>query len=118
MIEKLDRSAGKMVGYKISGKLHDEDYKKFVPEIEAVIEKEGPVRVLLVMRDFHGWDLHAAWDDLKFDIKHYKDLERIAMVGENKWEEWMTKLSKPFIKGNVRYFDSHELEEAWKWLES
>ncbi len=118
MIEKLDRSTGKIIGYRVSGKLHDEDYKKFVPEIEAVIEKEGPVRILLEMSDFHGWDLHAAWDDLKFDIKHYKDLERIAIVGENKWEEWMSKLSKPFVKGKARYFDSHELEEAWKWLES
>ena len=27
MIEQIDRGAGKILGFKMSGKLHDEDYK-------------------------------------------------------------------------------------------
>lgn len=118
MIERLEKSSGNIIGYRISGKLHDEDYKIFVPDLEAVIKKEGPVRVLIELHDFHGWDLHAAWDDLKLGVTHYSDFERMAMVGENKWEEWMAKLGKPFAKGEIRYFDAHEIEEAWEWLKS
>ena len=31
MIEQLSRGTGKVLGFKMSGKLHDEDYKHFVP---------------------------------------------------------------------------------------
>jgi hypothetical protein len=34
MIEKLGRSAGAVLGFKMSGKLHDEDYQQFVPLVK------------------------------------------------------------------------------------
>ena len=37
--------------------------------------------MLFDMTDFHGWDAGAAWEDIKFDIKHFADIERLAMVG-------------------------------------
>ena len=84
MIEKLEESSGKIVGFTLSGRLHDEDYKIFVPQLESVMEQEGKTRLLVNFHNFHGWDLHAAWDDMKFAVKHYDDLERIALVGERK----------------------------------
>jgi hypothetical protein len=42
--------------------------------------------------------LRAAWDDLEFGLKHYSDFERIAMVGDRKWEEWMANFCKPFTR--------------------
>jgi hypothetical protein len=32
--------------------------------------------------NFKGWTLSAVWADLKFDITHYSDIERLAVVGE------------------------------------
>ena len=100
----------------LSEKLHDADYKVFVPEIEALIERKGKVRLLLQFEDFHGWDLHAAWDDITFDIKHYHDLERIALVGNPGWKEWMVKLSKPFTAAEIMFFSTDEIDAAWDWL--
>ena len=37
------------------------------------------------MTGLHGWDAGALWEDIKFDIKHFADIERLAMVGEKKW---------------------------------
>ncbi|HRW66130.1 MAG TPA: STAS/SEC14 domain-containing protein, partial [Candidatus Competibacter sp.] len=62
------------------------------------------------------WDLHAMWDDFQFGVKHYSDLERIAIVGDRKWEEWMAKLCKPFTKASVNYFDVSQIDAAWAWL--
>ncbi len=61
MIEKLQPEKGKVIGFKLSGKLHDDDYKALVPELEALIAREGKIRLLVQLEDFHGWDLHAAW---------------------------------------------------------
>ena len=117
MIEQLPQSTDKVLGFKISGKLHDEDYKKFVPVIDAAVAKVGKVRMLAQFEDFHGWDLHALWDDIKFATTHCLSIERIALVGDRKWEAWMTKVCKPFTIAKIRYFDVSEIEEAWKWLD-
>ncbi len=116
MIETIETGSPKLVGFKLSGKLHDEDYKSFVPKMEAVVAAEGKVRLLAQFEDFHGWDLHAAWDDFKFGLKHYSAFERIAMVGNRKWEQWMAAFCKPFTKAAVKYFDASEVDAAWEWL--
>ena len=116
MIEPLPQSSNKVLGFKMSGKLHDEDYKKFVPVIDAAVAKEGKIRLLAQFHDFHGWDLHALWDDIKFSTKHCLDIERIALVGDKKWEEWMAKVCKPFTMAKIKYFNHSEIESAKAWL--
>lgn len=117
MIETIETGSPKVVGLTLCGKLHDEDYKEFVPTMETILTAEGKVRLFVQYEDFHGWDMHAAWDDLKFSLKHYADFERIAMVGDRKWEKWMANFSRPFTKAKVKYFDRSEVDAAWKWLE-
>ncbi len=116
MIEQLPQSEGKILGFKMSGKLHDEDYKKFVPLIDTVAAKEGKVRLLAQFHDFHGWDLHALWDDIKFSTTHCLKIERIALVGERTWEKWMAKVCKPFTMAKIKYFDAADVDAAWAWL--
>lgn len=116
MIEMLETGSPKIVGFKMSGKLHAEDYKQFVPVIEAVIANEGKVRMFAHFEDFHGWDLHASWDDFSFGLKHYHDYERIVMVGDKAWEKWMALLCKPFTGAKVKYFDASQIDQAWQWI--
>jgi hypothetical protein len=116
MIETLQTGSPKIVGFRLTGKLHDEDYKSFVPTVEATLATEGTVRMFAQFEEFHGWDLHAAWDDFKFGMKHFSDFERIAMVGDRRWEKWMANLCRPFTKAKVKYFDASEVDAAWTWL--
>ncbi len=116
MIEILKESSGNVVGFDLGGKLHNDDYKEFIPAVEQVIEREGRVRILAHFHDFRGWDLHAMLDDLVFGSKHYGDIERIALVGGQKWEEWMATACRPFTRAEVRCFDAGEVGQAWVWL--
>ncbi len=116
MIEQLPESTGKVLGFRMSGKLHDEDYKTFTPLIDAVAAKEGKVRLLAQFHDFQGWDLHALWDDIKFSTTHCTKIERIALVGEKSWEKWMAAVCKPFTMAKIRYFDASQIDAAWAWL--
>ena len=116
MIEAIETGSPKVLGFKLCGKLHDEDYKQFVPRMETILTAKGKVRLFLELDDFHGWDMHAAWDDFKFSLRHYSDFERIAMVGDCKWERWMASVCKPFTKAQVKYFDRSEVYVAWTWL--
>ena len=117
MIQMLEGLHDKVIGLKLSGRLHDEDYDRFVPHVDQAVEHHGRIRMLVHFEDFHGWSAHALWDDMVFAAAHVQDIERIAMVGEKTWEEWMAKVCKPFTRATIRYFDHAEAEQARAWIE-
>lgn len=116
MIEKLKESSENVVGFRMNGKLTDADYKAMGPEFEDGIKRYGKIRLLWLLEDFHGWEPKAAWDDYEYWRKYGKDIERVAIVGNKRWEDWMTKLAKLFMKGEVKYFDDSQLDDAWAWV--
>ncbi|MGO8929096.1 MAG: STAS/SEC14 domain-containing protein [Limisphaerales bacterium] len=117
-IELKEMAEGKILVVHVSGKLVKEDYKNLVPEAERLIKQHGKIRILLEMKDFHGWDAGALWEDIKYDLKHFSDIERVAMVGEKKWQKGMSWFCRPFTTAKVRYFDQTALDEARQWVEA
>jgi hypothetical protein len=111
-----EEAGGKLLRVEISGKLTKEDYQHFVPEVERLIQREGKLRVLCRMHDFHGWTMGALWEDIKFDVKHFADIERLALVGDRKWEAGMAMFCKPFTRAAIRYFDEAQYDEAVRWV--
>jgi hypothetical protein len=116
MIEQLSDLPPKTLGFKLSGKLHDEDYKTFVPAVDKAVAEQGKVRMLAVFHDFHGWDVKALWDDIKFSTTHCTKIERIALVGEKAWEAGMAQVCKPFTLAKIKYFSAGDMDAAWTWL--
>lgn len=103
---------------RVTGKLTSGDYDSWVSFIDRKIREEGKVRILFLMEEFHGWTPGALWEDLKFDVKHFSLIERLAMVGERRWQEGMSWFCKPFTKARIRYFPREEAERAREWLMS
>ena len=112
-----ETNGGRVLEVQVSGKLTDEDYKRFVPAFERLVKSHGKIRVLFEMVDFHGWELGALWDDIKFDAKHFKDIDMLAMVGDKTWEKAMSAFCRPFTTATIRYFDRAAIGEARAWLE-
>ena len=100
-----------------SGKLAKEDYLYLSPAIERLVQAHGKVRLLFDMTDFHGWEIGAAWEDLKIGLDHFSDIERMALVGEKKWQHSMAAFAKPFTKAEVRYFEHADAVHARRWVE-
>jgi stage II sporulation SpoAA-like protein len=115
-VELHEESDGKILNIKMSGKLTKEDYKQFVPEVDRLIKQHGKIRVLCQMHDFHGWEMGALWEDVKFDVKHFAHIERLALVGDKKWEAGMAVFCKPFTTAKVKYFDQAKSKEASEWV--
>src|SRR5271163_977751 len=107
---------GKILVVNLTGKLTKEDYERFLPEVERLIKKHGKMRMLVQMRDFHGWTAGALWQDIKFDLKHFRDIERLALVGEKGWENGMAVFCKPFTTATIRYFNRNEADQAEAWI--
>ena len=116
-IQLTEQNDGKTVEVQLTGKLITEDYEQLVPVVERLVKQHGKVRMLVVMHDFHGWTAAAFWADTKFAAHHFTDIERLAMVGETKWQQGMAVFCKPFTTATVRYFDHTAMSEARAWLE-
>jgi SpoIIAA-like len=117
-IELQEKAAGKVLDVRISGKLGKGDYQHFVPEVDRLIQQHGKIRVLLEMKDFHGWDAKALWEDIKFTAKHFSGIERLAMVGDRPWQKGMSVVCRPFTSASIRYFDWSHVDEARQWAEA
>jgi len=117
MAVEIEKQAEDIIHVTVSGRLTKEDYEHFVPEIEAVIADRGTVRILFDMRDFHGWNAGALWEDTKFAFRHFRDIELLAVVGENRWQKGMATFCKPFTKAEIRFFDHEHMADAESWLQ-
>jgi len=115
-IELTENADAKTLETKISGKLSRQDYEVLEPVVSAFIESQGKIKILFQMHDFHGWEIGAVWEDIKFATKHCADISKIAMVGEKSWEKWMSTICKPFTLSSIKYFDSGEVDAARTWL--
>jgi len=98
------------------GKLKHEDYQLFVPMIDKALKgaKGLEVDLLVDMRNFKGWELLAAWDDMKFGVKHRNDFDKMAIVGNKKWEENSVAMMSHLMKGKSKFFK--ERDKALSWL--
>ncbi|HEB69062.1 MAG TPA: hypothetical protein ENI88_05510 [Desulfobulbus sp.] len=117
MFEKIPVNADHIIAVRVEGVLTDADYQDFLPELEQLIDREGPISAYVDMQDFKKWEAKAAWDDLKFGIAHEVDFDRIAVVGNSKWQQWMVTVSNIFFSADMRYFSAEEKQKAMDWLQ-
>lgn len=117
-IKLEEKDDGKLLEVHLSGKITKQDYEHFIPEMDRLLHDHGKLHVLVDMHDFHGWTPGALWEDIKFDVKHFSDIERVAMVGEKKWQKGMSQFCRPFTTAKIRYFNHAEMEAAREWAEA
>ncbi|HUS75365.1 MAG TPA: STAS/SEC14 domain-containing protein [Methanothrix sp.] len=116
MFEKLDESSGNVIGFKAIGTITASDYQKLLPEVRALVEKEGNIRMLYDLSDFK-WEKLEAWlPDLKFAMEFHNEIKKMAIVGDKSWEKWMSHLAKPFYARDAKFFHSADIAKAWAWL--
>ena len=107
---------GRLLEIHVTGTLVKEDYETFVPVVERLVKQHGTIDMLVAMHEFHGETAGAFWEDTKFGVHHFRDIKRLAVIGETKWQERMANFLKPFTTATVRYFDSSQAAEAHGWL--
>lgn len=103
-----------LIVVRAGGRLRRDDYRHFTEEVDRLVSLHGPIDLIIDLQpDFAGWEPTALAADLKFDVTHQRALKRVAIVGHAKWEEAGTKLTAPFFKPDVRWFESVEAARTW-----
>jgi hypothetical protein len=111
-----ENDGGIILEIRLAGRLFKEDYEAFVPTVKRLVEQQGRARLLVLMQDFQHWTPGALRADIEFAAHHFRHIERLAVVGETKWQHGMAVSCEPFAAAAVERFDRSALDEAKAWL--
>ncbi len=98
-IQLIEESDGKILVVHVSGKLVTADYTDFVSEFERLVRRTQLPRPVRHDRFPRLGSRRAVGGQVR--IKHFADIERLAMVGEKKWQRGMATFCKPFTKAAI-----------------
>jgi hypothetical protein len=103
------------------GVLRKTDLERCETELVAEMQRLGSVRLLFVLDDFAGWEPGDNWRDLTFYASYGDLIERIAIVGEEKWRSEALMFAGAGLRlAPVEFFAGPRasIDEARVWLMS
>jgi hypothetical protein len=116
MIERMSDLPTGIIGFRVTGTMHAEDYRDVViPAVEEAAAA-GEVRFLIVIPEFKGFTPGALWQDLKVGVEHLRAWKKIALVTDI---EWMIHLEAMFgwmTPGQVKCFSLADERAAIEWV--
>ena len=119
MIEKLSQSFGKVLGYKVIGKITKEDYAALTADVQTLVQQEGSVCLFLELGAFKGEEVKAQGAKLRFRGDYRNMIPKMAIVGDRKWEKWLTAFIDPnYYDRETQFFPPDEQQAAWEWLKT
>src|SRR5438477_7026134 len=100
----------------ITGLLGEQDFGALQQSAAAEIRKTGKIRLMIVLNHFAGW-APGNWHNLAFYIQHGADIERMAIVGEERWRSQTLMFAGADLRqGAVAYFSPPNGRDAAAWL--
>ena len=116
MIQLMGQSKDNVLGYRVIGDVVKSDYSDLTKTVEADVNEYGAIRLLFDLSDFK-WEKVDAWSsDLGFGDEFKGKIERMALVGQQSWGKYLTKLAAPFYAEEAEWFT--DVDKAWDWVKS
>jgi hypothetical protein len=117
-VEVTDAS-GKLLQLKVRGKLRKADYDRMIQIAKEAIRREGKILALVTLEGFEGWEWHGDWGDVSFMMQEGQHIEKMAIVGDEKWRDGaLAFTAKGFRPTAIEFFPPSRLNEAHTWLSS
>jgi hypothetical protein len=119
MIQRLQESHGRALGFKVTGKLTTEDVAEVSTLIEAAINGEKhPIGILADLSEMHGASWAARWDEMRFLQHHSDHIARMAVVCNDEWQEIseMVLVASSFLQAETVYCAPKDIHHAWHWV--
>lgn len=106
-----------VVTIKITGKLRHSELAAAQKNAAETLEKRGGSRVLVLAEEFEGWEKGGDWGDLSGQAQLDAHIDRLAIVGEKRWEDVALMFAGKGIRHvDIEYFPPTELPTARAWL--
>jgi len=116
MYERLNSEPESLVSYRITDRLTSNEFDEISHSLEKDIENHGKLKMLVEFDHLNFPSPGVVWEDLKFAYHHSKDIDRFAVLGDKKWEEWWIRVADKMVSTECRYFEASEKDQAYEWV--
>ena len=106
-VEIIDASR-KSLEIRIRGMLKKADHKRIIQIAKEAIAREEKVGALIMLEGFEGWERHEDWGDVGFMMEEGQHIEKMAIVGDEKWrDDALAFTAKGFRPTAIEFFPCH-----------
>jgi hypothetical protein len=116
MFKILDFTKNNLTAIQAKGKIEKADYDKVNALLEKNEREYDAQRLYIEIDEIEKITPAALWEDFKMYFKQIRKFERVAIVADSSVIENLTRLSKPFVSGEVKFFDVKEALRAREWV--
>jgi len=115
-IEIVSASDG-VLTFKVTGQLNQAEFAAAQKRAGEIIRQQGKVRLLVLVENFAGMAKAGDWGDVSFQADYDPFIEKLAIVGDRKWEEVALLFTgKGVRRVPIEYFPAADLAKAGTWL--
>jgi hypothetical protein len=117
MSANLEQQADCLCILRVDGELKKSELDAAQSQFVEKIAGGGTVKLLVLLENFTGWERGEQWGDTDFFFSHRDDFEKIAVVGDSRWEAQVLAFTGAGLrKGPVKLFPETAESEARAWL--
>jgi hypothetical protein len=116
MSAEIVNNPGNTVTLRVSGKLAQPELAAAQKNAVEILQKEGKKRIMVIAENFEGWG-KGDWGDLSGQIAIDEHIDRMAIVGDKKWENLaLLFVGKGIRHVDIEYFSPADFAKAQAWL--
>ncbi|MDQ8020583.1 MAG: STAS/SEC14 domain-containing protein [Moraxellaceae bacterium] len=90
-----------------------EDCLQFEEQSDYRIRFNGPIDLLVDLRNMTDYSLDVVVEELRYARRHAHDFRRIAVLTDDQWVTWGMMLTQAFVDAEIRIFDEDDSANAW-----
>jgi hypothetical protein len=117
MIEIIPFEEGNVIGFRLKGRLEDNEFDEIVRIMEERLKLHKKLRVYAEVEEFKGMSVNSFMKDIHYGLKHWREFDKEAVVSDKGWLRACAWIAGSIIPGvEVRHFTFDQKEEAKEWI--
>ncbi len=117
MIKLREETSGDLLALELSGLLTHEDFEFINPICQRAASEHESLRILLVLRDFHGYSVQGNWAKTVWVYETMPRVACMAIVGPERDATAMALAGAFTSSRPIEAFSENELSRALDWLQ-
>ena len=114
---KVERLSANALRVAASERLTLSDFRLLAPPIDAMVDRNRKLRLLVDLSEFEGWENLKAFELHSGFVKtHQMYVERLAVIASPEWPAWLIETGRMFLHRDAKAFNRAQEAEAMRWV--
>jgi anti-anti-sigma regulatory factor len=100
----------------LRGDLNADEFRQIVHQLESLCAAHPKIRVLFDATELNRYDFSIALQEFDFYKRYRGRVERIALVSDNAFRQFVVKLLDGFVDTELEAYPLKERAEARDWV--